>query len=55
MPTLREEQYLKFGDEETPFGFKWSPGEPSSVYYLCEHNACVIKQQELDFLEAVYL
>lgn len=54
-PHCGEEQYLKFGDKETPFGFKWSPGEPASVYYLCEHNACVIKQQELEFLEARYI
>ncbi|WP_410688139.1 phage terminase large subunit family protein [Citrobacter europaeus] len=54
-PHCGEEQYLKFGDKETPFGFKWTPGEPSSVFYLCEHNACVIKQQELDFTEARYI
>jgi phage terminase large subunit GpA-like protein len=23
-PHCGEEQYLKFGDKETPFGFKWS-------------------------------
>lgn len=54
-PHCGEEQYLKFGDKETPFGLKWTPGEPSSVFYLCEHNACVIKQQELDFTEARYI
>ncbi|MBG2735941.1 phage terminase large subunit family protein, partial [Klebsiella oxytoca] len=54
-PHCGEEQYLKFGDRETPFGFKWSPGEPSSVFYLCEHNGCVIKQQELDFTNARYI
>jgi phage terminase large subunit GpA-like protein len=52
---IGEEQYLKFGDKETPFGFKWTPGDPASVIYLCEHNACVIKQQELDFSEARYI
>jgi phage terminase large subunit GpA-like protein len=31
------------------------PGDPASVIYLCEHNACVIKQQELDFSEARYI
>ncbi|HEM7973639.1 TPA: phage terminase large subunit family protein, partial [Citrobacter farmeri] len=54
-PHCGEEQYLKFGDKETPFGLKWTPGEPASVFYLCEHNACVIKQQELDFTEARYI
>jgi phage terminase large subunit GpA-like protein len=28
------------------------PGDPKR-YYLCEHNACVIKQQELDFSRPV--
>ncbi|WP_252356086.1 phage tail protein, partial [Escherichia coli] len=50
-----EEQYLKFGDKETPFGLKWTPDDPSSVFYLCEHNACVIRQQELDFTDARYI
>ena len=27
----------------------------SSVFYLCEHNACVIRQQELDFTHARYI
>ncbi|WP_241350467.1 terminase gpA endonuclease subunit, partial [Escherichia coli] len=48
-PHCGEEQYLKFGDKDTPFGLKWTPDDPSSVFYLCEHNACVIRQQELDF------
>ncbi|HFO3109486.1 TPA: phage terminase large subunit family protein, partial [Escherichia coli] len=51
-PHCGEEQYLKFGDKETPFGLKWTPDDPSSVFYLCEHNACVIRQQELDFTDA---
>ncbi|MFP1558366.1 hypothetical protein ACLB1T_20655 [Escherichia coli] len=46
---------LKFGDKETPFGLKWTPDDPSSVFYLCEHNACVIRQQELDFTDARYI
>lgn len=36
-PHCGEEQYLKFGDKETPFGLKWTPDDPSSVFYLCEH------------------
>jgi phage terminase large subunit GpA-like protein len=31
-PHCGEEQFLKFGDKETPFGFKWTPGDPASVY-----------------------
>lgn len=54
-PHCQEEQYLKFGDKETPYGLKWSPGDPSSVFYLCEHNACIIKQHELDFSYARYI
>ncbi|MEL2970486.1 phage portal protein [Escherichia coli] len=54
-PHCGEEQYLKFGDKETPFGLKWTPDDPSSVFYLCEHNACVIRQQELDFTDARYI
>ncbi|MFI0644575.1 phage terminase large subunit family protein, partial [Escherichia coli] len=54
-PHCGEEQYLKFGDKETLFGLKWTPDDPSSVFYLCEHNACVIRQQELDFTDARYI
>ncbi len=25
------------------------------MFYLCEHNACVIRQQELDFTDARYI
>ncbi|PLD73669.1 phage terminase large subunit family protein [Klebsiella pneumoniae] len=42
------EQYLKFGSRETPYGFKWEERDASTVYYLCEHNGCVIRQHELD-------
>ena len=41
-PHCGEEQYLKFGDKETPFGLKWTPDDPSSVFYLCEHNGFVM-------------
>ncbi|WP_414650975.1 phage terminase large subunit family protein [Escherichia coli] len=51
-PHCGEEQYLKFGDKETPFGLKWTPDDPSSVFYLCEHNACVIRQQDGTFKPA---
>ncbi|ECH9261658.1 phage terminase large subunit family protein [Salmonella enterica subsp. enterica] len=47
-PHCGEDQYLKFGDGSTPFGLKWEKGKPETVYYLCEHNGCVIRQSELD-------
>ncbi|UIN02457.1 phage terminase large subunit family protein [Yersinia ruckeri] len=46
-PHCNEEQYLKFGDDATSFGLKWENDKPETVYYLCEHNACVIRQSEL--------
>lgn len=54
-PHCGEEQYLKFGDRNTPYGFKWENGDAKTVYYLCEHSGCVIKQSELDFSEARYI
>lgn len=54
-PHCGEEQYLKFGDRETPFGFKWEAGDAASVYYLCEHSGCVIRQHELDFSRGRYI
>lgn len=47
-PHCGEAQYLKFGDDATSFGLKWEKGKPETVYYLCEHNGCVIRQSELD-------
>ncbi|GCJ34202.1 phage terminase large subunit [Escherichia coli] len=47
-PHCGEAQYLKFGDDTTTFGLKWEKGKPETVYYLCEHNGCVIRQSELD-------
>ncbi|MCT7066435.1 phage terminase large subunit family protein [Salmonella enterica] len=47
-PHCGEEQYLKFGDGSTLFGLKWEKSKPETVYYLCEHNGCVIRQSELD-------
>lgn len=54
-PHCGEKLCLRFGDKDTPFGLKWSSGNPSDVYYLCEHNACVIRQQELDFSDGHYI
>ncbi|MBC1057618.1 phage terminase large subunit family protein [Escherichia coli] len=47
-PHCGEAQYLKFGDDATTFSLKWEKGKPETVYYLCEHNGCVIRQSELD-------
>ncbi|MTC39220.1 phage terminase large subunit family protein [Providencia alcalifaciens] len=47
-PHCGERQYLKFGDDSTAFGLKWEKDMPETVYYLCEHNGCVIRQSELD-------
>ena len=33
-PHCGEEQYLKFGDKETPFGLKWTPDDPSRKHGL---------------------
>lgn len=54
-PHCGERQYLKFGDKETPFGLKWAPGEPEGVYYLCEHNGCVIRQSEMDQSDGIWI
>jgi phage terminase large subunit GpA-like protein len=31
-PHCGEEQYLKFGDKETPFGLKWTPDDPPACF-----------------------
>ncbi len=54
-PHCDGEQFLKWGDKETPFGFKWEGGQPKSVYYLCEHNACVVHQNEVNFADGRYI
>lgn len=54
-PHCGGEQYLKFGDESTPFGFKWDKGRADTVFYLCEHNGCVIHQREIDYTAGRYI
>ncbi|EJH3408726.1 phage terminase large subunit family protein, partial [Escherichia coli] len=54
-PHCGEAQYLKFGDDATPFGLKWEKGKPETVYYLCEHNGCVIRQSELDQTDGCWI
>lgn len=54
-PHCGETQYLKFGDDGTSFGMKWDKGKPESVYYLCEHNGCVIRQSELEQKDGLWI
>lgn len=54
-PHCGEAQYLKFGDDATTFGLKWEKGKPETVYYLCEHNGCVIRQSELDQIDGRWI
>lgn len=46
-PHCGEMQVLRWGGKEESFGFKWDAGDPSSVFYLCSHHACVIRNQAL--------
>lgn len=34
------EQSLKWGGQDTPFGFKWVNNDPATVRYLCENTKC---------------
>lgn len=51
-PQCGEKQRLEWGGKDQPFGFKWDldpetgEGIPESVYYLCRHNACVIRESD---------
>ncbi|MCS2152383.1 phage terminase large subunit family protein [Scandinavium goeteborgense] len=54
-PHCGEKQFLKFGDDVTPFGMRWEPGKPATVYYLCEHNGCVIYQAEICQDEGIWI
>lgn len=54
-PHCGERQFLKWSDDETPYGLKWEQGKPETVYYLCEHNGCVIHQAELDQTDGLWV
>jgi phage terminase large subunit GpA-like protein len=43
-PHCGQLQILKWGGRDTPFGVKWTPGEPLTAHYVCEHCACVIEE-----------
>lgn len=47
-PHCAEMQVLEWGGRDAPFGFKWDRDEkgvgiPSSVYYACRANGCIIR------------
>ncbi len=46
-PHCHEEQVLKWGGKDEPFGLKWDGDNPTTSFYLCEHNACVIHNNDL--------
>jgi phage terminase large subunit GpA-like protein len=46
-PHCQAEQFLKWGGKDCAFGMKWDPQNPANAWYLCEHNACVIQQHEM--------
>ena len=48
VPHCGEEQYLKFGDDASPFGLKWEKNTARKCFLPCEHRGCVIHQSELD-------
>lgn len=54
-PHCGAEQYLKWGGKDEPYGFKWEKQAAKTVYYLCEHSGCVIRQNELDYNGARYI
>lgn len=48
-PHCGEHQVLEWGGPDTPHGMKWDKDEhgdgvPSSVYYVCRHNGCIIHE-----------
>lgn len=49
-PHCGETQILKWGGKECSYGFKWDDDNPNTSYYLCEHNACVIKNNDLPWM-----
>ncbi|MCA8026490.1 phage terminase large subunit family protein [Burkholderia cepacia] len=50
-PHCGEFQVLEWGGPDTPHGMKWDKdadgnGIPSSVYYVCRHNGCIINEAD---------
>jgi phage terminase large subunit GpA-like protein len=50
-PHCFELQHLKWGGKTEPFGIKWQGSDPSTAYYVCEHCACCIENNQLDDME----
>lgn len=50
-PHCHHEQVLEFGGRDTPFGFKWSDGDPQTVKYLCAGEHCGVLIDEDEFRE----
>lgn len=46
-PHCQADQYLKWGGKDCNFGIKWDPENPVNAWYVCEHNACVVQQHEM--------
>lgn len=46
-PHCGQLQSLKWGGKDCDFGIKWAPDKPHEAWYLCEHNACVVQQHEM--------
>lgn len=46
-PHCGQLQSLKWGGKDCAFGIKWAPDKPHEAWYLCEHNACVVQQHEM--------
>lgn len=51
-PHCDEYQVLKWGGHDCSFGFKWDGNDASSCYYLCEHCASVIRNNDLTEMNA---
>jgi len=46
-PHCQAEQYLKWGGKDCAFGIKWDAESPGNAWYVCEHNACMVQQHEM--------
>lgn len=49
-PHCHEEQVLKWGGKDAPFGFKWDDDDPETCFYMCEHCHSVIKNNDLPYM-----
>lgn len=46
-PHCQAEQFLKWGGKDCAFGIKWDADSPGNAWYVCEHNACMVQQHEM--------